>query len=142
MTVEDMKNAVVTFVNIAEEEVISKEFEELDKNGVEILKALDELEAYRAIGTVEVFKYLKQSEHGYDNCHNITCRTKCKKDGYAKAIEEFAEKMKEEFGKNIFSDEEKFKYARKEQEQICAQNMTWKMAIRLVDYFAKELKGE
>ena len=60
----------------------------------------------------------------------------------AKAIEGFAENLKAEFSGNIFSDEEKFKYARKEQEQICAQNMTWKMAIRLVDYFAKELKGE
>lgn len=47
MSVEDMKNAIVTFVNIAEEECMSKEFEELDRNGVEILKALDELEQYR-----------------------------------------------------------------------------------------------
>ena len=56
MTVEDMKNAVITFVNIAEEEVISKEFEELDNNGVEILNALSELEQYRAIGTVDELK--------------------------------------------------------------------------------------
>lgn len=58
--VEDLKNAVITFVNIAEEEVVSKEFEELDNNGVEILKAIDELEQYRAIGTVSDFREFKE----------------------------------------------------------------------------------
>ena len=58
----------------------------------------------------------------------------------AKAIDEFAEKLKAELSEEIFSDEEKFKYARKEQELICAQNMTWKMAIRLADYVAEQLK--
>lgn len=28
-------------------------------------------------------------EHTYENCHNITCRRKCKKDGYNKAINDF-----------------------------------------------------
>ena len=60
MTVENMKNAVITLVNIAEEEVVSKEFEELDNNGVEILKAIDELEQYRAIGTVPELRELKE----------------------------------------------------------------------------------
>lgn len=60
----------------------------------------------------------------------------------AKAIDEFAEKLKYEFNGNIFTDEEKFKYAKKEQEQICAQNMSWKRAIKYVDYFAEQLKGE
>ena len=58
----------------------------------------------------------------------------------ASVIDEFAEKLKAELSEGIFSDEEKFKYARKEQELICAQNMTWKMAIRLADYVAEQLK--
>ena len=34
-------------------------------------------------------------EHTYENCHNITCRRKCQKDGWNMAIDEFAEKLKE-----------------------------------------------
>ena len=64
------------------------------------------------------------------------------KDGYNMAISEFAEKLKAELSGQIFSDEEKFKYARKEQEAICAQNAAWKFAIRLADYVAEQLKGE
>ena len=60
----------------------------------QIAAKLNKLKEYEAIGTVEGFKYLKQSEHGYDNCHNYTCRMKCQKDGYAKAITEFAEAVK------------------------------------------------
>ena len=60
----------------------------------------------------------------------------------AAAIDEFAEKLKAELSQQIFSDEEKFKYARKEQEAICAQNATWKVAIRLSDYVAEQLKEE
>lgn len=62
MTVEDLKNAVITFVNIAEEEVVSNEFKELDNNGVEILNALSELEQYRAIGTVEELRKAVKEE--------------------------------------------------------------------------------
>ncbi len=35
-----------------------------------------------------------KAEHTYENCHNITCRRKCQKDGYNMAIDEFAEKLK------------------------------------------------
>ena len=35
------------------------------------------------------------AEHTYENCHNLTCRRKCRKDGYNMAIDEFAEKLKE-----------------------------------------------
>ena len=35
-----------------------------------------------------------KAEHTYENCHNITCRRKCQKDGYNMAIDEFAEKVK------------------------------------------------
>ena len=37
-----------------------------------------------------------KAEHTYENCHNITCRRKCQKDGYNLAIDEFAEKLKKE----------------------------------------------
>lgn len=58
-----------------------------------------------------------------------------------KAIEEFAEKLKYELNGNIIPDNEKFTYARKQQEQICHQNMTLKRAIKYVDYIAEQLKG-
>lgn len=45
-------------------------------------------------------------KHTYENCHNITCRRKCQKDGYNKAIDEFAEaimvKATEESEKVVF----------------------------------------
>ena len=40
------------------------------------------------------YKRLKNiPEHNYYNCHNLTCRRKCEKDGYNKAIDDFAEKL-------------------------------------------------
>ena len=36
-----------------------------------------------------------KAEHTYENCHNLTCRRKCQKDGYNMAIDEFAEKLKQ-----------------------------------------------
>lgn len=54
---------------------------------------LEELLHFREIGTVERFKYLSKSEHNYENCHNLTCRTRCEKDGYVKGIDEYAERL-------------------------------------------------
>lgn len=59
-----------------------------------------------------------------------------------KAIDEFSEKLIYELKGNIFSDEEKFKYTRKQQEQICHQNTTLKRAIKYVEIIAEQLKGE
>lgn len=43
---------------------------------------------------LEDYKRLKSiPEHNYYNCHNLTCRRKCEKDGYNKAIDDFAEKL-------------------------------------------------
>lgn len=64
------------------------------------------------------------------------------KDGFLMAVDEFAEKLKREFDENIFSDEEKFKYDRRTQEAICAQNATWKVAIQYVEKLAEQLKEE
>ena len=39
---------------------------------------------------LEDYKRLKNiPEHNYYNCHNLTCRRKCEKDGYNKAIDDF-----------------------------------------------------
>jgi len=59
----------------------------------QIVAKLNKLKEYETVGTVKEFKYLRQSEHNYDNCHNYTCRMKCEKNGYTKAIEEFAERF-------------------------------------------------
>lgn len=61
------------------------------------MKIIKEYRQYRAIGTVEEFKTLKIKEHNYDNCHNYTCRKKCEKDGYNKAIDEFVEEALKQF---------------------------------------------
>ena len=60
----------------------------------------------------------------------------------AMAISEFAEKLKEELRDSIISDEEKFKYERRMQERICAQNVTFKVIIKLVEQLAEQLKEE
>ena len=50
---DELKNAIIEMVSISEDAVMEKDFQELDNAGVEIIKRLDEVEAYRAIGTVE-----------------------------------------------------------------------------------------
>lgn len=32
-------------------------------------------------------------EHGYYNCHNLTCRRRCEEDGYRKGIQDFYDKI-------------------------------------------------
>lgn len=76
--------------------------EGFNANQERIDKLVEEVEAYKKIGTVEEFKYLKLKEHNYDNCHNYTCRRKCKKDGYNDAIDELAKALKEELGNYDF----------------------------------------
>lgn len=40
------------------------------------------------------FRLKSIPEHTYENCHNVTCRRKCERDGYNKAIDEFAKALK------------------------------------------------
>ena len=47
-----------------------KAFEDLEM-AIQVLKEID-----------HAYKY-----HTYENCHNLTCRTKCKKDGWNEAAE-------------------------------------------------------
>ena len=43
---------------------------------------------------LEDYKRLKNiPEHNYYNCYNLTCRRKCEKDGYNKAIDDFKKMM-------------------------------------------------
>ena len=44
---------------------------------------------------IKAEKALKENrphEHNYETCHNLTCRTKCKKDGWNNAVEEVISK--------------------------------------------------
>lgn len=85
---------------------------------------LEELLHFREVGTVERFKYLSKSEHNYENCHNLTCRTRCEKDGYVKGIDNFVETLNRHEQENWIDHME--------------YGITWS-DIELV---AKKLKGE
>ena len=99
----------------------------------------EELKQYKEVGTGEEFKALKEKEERFDR--NIKMFNEIGLEIRNKAIDEFAEKIKYELNGNIINDNEKFTYARKQQEQICHQNMTLKRAIKYVDYIADQLKG-
>ena len=56
---------------------------------------------------LEDYKRLKSiPEHTYENCHNLTCRRKCKKDGYNMAIDDFLERVKEMYAFTILEEEQ------------------------------------
>ena len=82
------------------------------------IAALEELNEYHAIGTVEGFRQLSLKEHNYDNCHNLTCRMKCEKDGYVKGIDDFSEACKNHI--------------------LC---QTFGLHPKTIDEIAKQLKG-
>lgn len=91
---EDLKNTVCELVSISEEILNREYFEELDNKGVEIINCLDELERYRAIGTVEEFKALEENERKCEDCGGCTA-WKCDcANVRAKAIDEFVERLK------------------------------------------------
>lgn len=81
MSIEDARELVESLVIAPECQIIKT----IDLKGT-LIMALDELEQYRAIGTVKEIKhYFKENrmagyKHGYS-------------DGYAKAIDNFAEKL-------------------------------------------------
>lgn len=66
---------------------------------------------------LEDYKRLKSiPEHNYYNCHNLTCRRKCEKDGYNKAIDDAMNVLENEchldkilFEKDIFKRLEQLK---------------------------------
>ena len=57
---EELKDAVCILVCIAEDAVCRKGFEELDNAGAEIIGCLEEIQQYRAIGTIEELQELKE----------------------------------------------------------------------------------
>lgn len=63
------------------DEAIAKEREK-SKEHEQLAEWMEELKRRRNL-----------QEHNYDNCHNITCRRRCEKDGYNKAIDDFTEKL-------------------------------------------------
>ena len=64
----------------------------------------DELKHFKNYNFVQyLINCLSIPKHNYDNCHNVTCKRKCRKDGYEHAIDDFIksedylmEKIKEE----------------------------------------------
>ena len=66
------------------------------------------------------------AEHTYENCHNITCRRKCQKDGYNMAIDEFAEKLKREY---VYID-------------VTSDDMVYGKYRKYIDEIAEQLKEE
>lgn len=98
MSIEDARELVESLVIAPECQIIKT----IDLKGT-LIMSLDELEQYRAIGTVSELRELKEkataikSDGFSDHLLNMGY-TKGMKDGYAKAIEEFAEAIKYEFG--------------------------------------------
>ena len=58
--IQELKDAVCELVSISEDNSRSEDFKRLDSAGVKLIGCLEELEAYRAIGTIEEFKALKE----------------------------------------------------------------------------------
>lgn len=46
------------------------------------------------------YEHTKKKMHTYENCHNITCRRKCEKDGYDQGILEFKNEIIERLNNN------------------------------------------
>lgn len=56
----ELEVALCSLVGIAEDTVGKEEFVKLDNAGADIIDYIDELKEYRAIGTIEEFKALKE----------------------------------------------------------------------------------
>lgn len=78
MTENELKDAVCELVGLAEDYDSYENFEKLDKAGVEIINCLEEIQAYRAIGTVE-------------ECRNAVERMKPRKYTTSKMMSEYVE---------------------------------------------------
>ena len=78
---EELKDAVCRLVCIAEDAIYREGFEELDNAGAEIIDCLDELEQYRAIGTIEecrtAVERMKPKKPVYQIDTNGTRHSKC-----------------------------------------------------------------
>lgn len=80
----NLQDVVVALVSISEDVVSKEEFQRIDDKGVEIINCLSELKSYRAIGTIEDFKALKEKAepkkplfstiHGDSAYHCSSCK--------------------------------------------------------------------
>ena len=60
--------------------------------------AKDELKHFKNYDFVQyLINCLSIPEHNYENCHNATCKRKSRKDGYNKAIDDFANVCEKQF---------------------------------------------
>lgn len=73
--IERMKYRISTASEIVGKGEDGKAFEDLEM----AIKALEEID--------HAYKY-----HTYENCHNLTCRAKCRRDGWNDAVEEIINK--------------------------------------------------
>ena len=52
--------------------------------------AKDELKHFKNYDFVQyLINRLSIPEHNYDNCHNATCKRKCRRDGYEQGVDDF-----------------------------------------------------
>ena len=70
-----------------------KRFAEYEWNGSRKQAYMEFLDMLTDAPTTTEAEIRAKAEHTYENCHNITCRRKCKAEGYNMAIEEFAERL-------------------------------------------------
>ena len=56
----ELIDAICELVNLAWDSTSKEEFERLDNAGADIIDCLEEIQQYRAIGTIEEFKALKE----------------------------------------------------------------------------------
>ena len=80
-------------------------------------------------------KDINEHRHTYENCHNLTCRIKCEKDGYKdgynKAIEKFAEKCNQKITEFVLEHKDQLDFA-------SGVSVAW----NIIDEIAESMKGE
>lgn len=91
------------------------------------IKALEEIQAYRALGTVEEIKHFfnENRKAGYKHGYS---------DGYAKAIDEFAERLKTDYVNFDL-------YYILQDNNFAFENTSLKSYQNMIDEIAEEMKG-
>lgn len=72
-----------------------KEWDGIEETAPKMELSIDDLRYIVSIYTerCRLLKNVHIKEHNYENCHNLTCRRKCEKDGYNRAINDFTEQL-------------------------------------------------
>lgn len=102
-------DAICELVNLAWDSTSKEEFERLDNAGADIIDCIEKLQQFEAIGSVEEFKVLKVTQKMIEKSN--FCLEQYRADtytayqcGYNKAIDEFAELMKEKLKDMQFAE--------------------------------------